>query len=211
MGHVRRTTSVERKLEPISDSTASDLLSAARAMSPAAWETLSGRYSRLVVFWIHKSGVAPQSVPDVLQAVMLKVAAYLPTFEKDGKKASFRRWLRTITNSQVAEFQRRDGRQTVADGGSDALNRMLALPAPLDPSSAAELAKEGRLDDLLEQVKTECPSTTWQAFWLTTVESQTSSEVAEELGITANAVRLAKARVLRRLRERAIERESAPG
>jgi RNA polymerase sigma-70 factor (ECF subfamily) len=38
-------------------------------------------------------------------------------------------------------------------------------------------------------------------FWRATVESCTTAEVAAELGITPNAVRLAKSHVLRRLRE----------
>ena len=42
---------------------------------------------------------------------------------------------------------------------------------------------------------------TWRAFWRVAVEDRSPSEVAEELGITANAVRQAKSRVLRRLRE----------
>jgi RNA polymerase sigma-70 factor (ECF subfamily) len=42
---------------------------------------------------------------------------------------------------------------------------------------------------------------TWQAFWRATVDGLSAPEVATELGMTASAVRMAKSRVLRRLRE----------
>lgn len=42
---------------------------------------------------------------------------------------------------------------------------------------------------------------TWQAFWLTTVEEKSPSLVAQTLEMTPAAVRQAKSRVLRRLRE----------
>ena len=42
---------------------------------------------------------------------------------------------------------------------------------------------------------------TWQAFWMSAVEDMQAPEVAEKLGISANAVRQAKFRVVRRLKE----------
>ncbi len=42
---------------------------------------------------------------------------------------------------------------------------------------------------------------TWRAFWLCAVEHQSSGEVARQLGMTPGAVRQAKYKVLRHLRE----------
>ena len=42
---------------------------------------------------------------------------------------------------------------------------------------------------------------TWQAFWRTAVEGQAPKNVAAELGVRPDAVRMAKSRVLRRLRD----------
>jgi len=41
---------------------------------------------------------------------------------------------------------------------------------------------------------------TWKACWAYVVEDRPAANIAAELGITINAVHLAKARVLRRLR-----------
>jgi RNA polymerase sigma-70 factor (ECF subfamily) len=42
---------------------------------------------------------------------------------------------------------------------------------------------------------------TWKACWETVVEGRAPEEVARELGVSENAVYLAKCRVLRRLRQ----------
>jgi RNA polymerase sigma-70 factor (ECF subfamily) len=41
---------------------------------------------------------------------------------------------------------------------------------------------------------------TWTAFWETVVNERPAADVARDLGLTENAVYLAKGRVLRRLR-----------
>jgi RNA polymerase sigma-70 factor, ECF subfamily len=53
----------------------------------------------------------------------------------------------------------------------------------------------------MKQVQYQFEDRTWTAFWKVTVENRSPAEVAAELGITANAVRLATSHVLRRLRE----------
>ena len=54
---------------------------------------------------------------------------------------------------------------------------------------------------MLEIVKADFREKTWQAFYRTAVDGQTSQAVAEELGMQAAAVRRAKFRVLKRLRD----------
>jgi RNA polymerase sigma-70 factor (ECF subfamily) len=56
---------------------------------------------------------------------------------------------------------------------------------------------------LLEVVRPEFEPATWQAFRLLMLVGKPTAAVAEELGLSANAVRIAKSRVLRRLREEA--------
>jgi len=50
-------------------------------------------------------------------------------------------------------------------------------------------------------IKSEFQEQTWLACWKHVAEDRRAADVAEELGVTANAVHIAKSRVLRRLRE----------
>jgi RNA polymerase sigma-70 factor (ECF subfamily) len=52
----------------------------------------------------------------------------------------------------------------------------------------------------LELIRGEFEPRTWQAFWLTAVEGRSPKDVAHELGMSDGAVRVAKSRVLHRLR-----------
>ena len=52
----------------------------------------------------------------------------------------------------------------------------------------------------LEMMQAEFEESTWKACWECVVNDRNGVEVAQELGITANAVYVAKSRVLRRLR-----------
>jgi RNA polymerase sigma-70 factor (ECF subfamily) len=184
-------------------STASDLVSDARRMNPVAWRELVHRYSWLVFQWCRNSGLNHEDATDVVQIVFTQVIIYIEGFEKDGEKASFRRWLRTITRSKIAEFHRKSAKQTCGEGGSAAYDRIASL---VDPCQAASSSDSGpgpvfdRLWKILEELEDDFEELTWQAFWLTVVEQRKSTEAGRLLNMTPNAVRLAKARVLQRLR-----------
>ena len=57
------------------------------------------------------------------------------------------------------------------------------------------------LSRVLAIVKTDFEPATWQAFWHVVVDGEKPAVAAQRLGISLNAVRLAKVRVLRRLRQ----------
>ena len=201
---------VMRDGEPDSGSTASGLLNAAKQRDAAAWQELVDRHAWLVFQWCRNADLKIQDAADVLQAVLMDVAVYLPDFQKDGKKASFRRWLKTITRHKLADFYRENARQPQGEGGSNAQQRILALPAAPESSgsvpSGLDLLRE-RFWNVVERLEDEFEESTWQAFWLTMVENQTSIEAGASLDMTPNAVRLAKCRVLRRLRAEASAQE----
>ena len=53
----------------------------------------------------------------------------------------------------------------------------------------------------LALIRTEFEDRTWQAFWRTAVDGLSASEAGRELNMSPGAVRVAKSRVLQRLRE----------
>ena len=52
----------------------------------------------------------------------------------------------------------------------------------------------------LDLIRGEFRENTWRAFWLVVVEGRPPADVADELNLSPGAVRVAKCRVLQRLR-----------
>jgi RNA polymerase sigma-70 factor (ECF subfamily) len=167
---------------------------------------LVDRYSWLVFQWSRNAGLNPHDAADVVQSVLGQVGTYLPDFQQDGATGSFRRWLRTITRTKIADFCRADVKQPHGEGGSAAQQRLLAIPETAESSSSVDqnrTALQHRLWQLIDRLEDEFEVSTWQAFWLTVIENRTTSEAAAILELSPNAVRTAKWRVLKRLREAA--------
>jgi RNA polymerase sigma-70 factor (ECF subfamily) len=112
--------------------------------------------------------------------------------------------LRTIAASKMNDHWRRHDKQAQSLGGSEARRWLSEVPAP----ASEDTLVAGSVDEeaivvraALDALSVEFESRTWQAFWRVVVDGTSAVHVAEELGITCNAVYLAKSRVLRRLRE----------
>jgi RNA polymerase sigma-70 factor (ECF subfamily) len=76
------------------------------------------------------------------------------------------------------------------------------LTAP-DSIAAADNAefRSYLIERVLAILQVDFPDTTWRMFWQVVVEGRPGVEVAQAFGVTPNAVYLARARVLARLRE----------
>ena len=101
------------------------------------------------------------------------------------------------------DYYRRQSRQPTATGGSQAQKRFAQLPALDD---LADESEEDQVCNALfqraaELIRNEFHENTWQAFWRVVVDGKTPKEVAGELGMKPGGVRVAKSRVLHRLRQ----------
>ena len=168
-----------------------------------AWERLVELYTPLVYTWCRQHGLSSHDAADVLQEVFRAVHRTVGNFRRERPSDSFRGWLWTITRNKVRDHFRAVANRPNPACGTDAQMRFAELPEeepPTDPSLAAGDGKSSPFYGALELVRSEFEDRTWQAFWQVTVEEKTTAEVADALGISVNAVRLAKSRVLRRLR-----------
>jgi RNA polymerase sigma-70 factor, ECF subfamily len=196
-------------LTATSGSTSSSLIARVKAREPEAWSRLVELYGPLVYRWSRAAGVPTSDAPDIVQEVFRAVSEHVGGFRRQQAGDTFRGWLWTITRNQARDFFRRRGHQPNAAGGSDVQTRLLAvaqpeadLPADLEADGA--VAAESRrylVRRAVELIRIEFEHSTWQAFWRTTADGVSAVEVAAELGLTPGAVRQAKYRVLRRLRQ----------
>jgi RNA polymerase sigma-70 factor (ECF subfamily) len=187
----------------VPETTSLSLLGRVQANQAEAWARLVDLYAPLVYHWCRRCGLSPEDTADVFQEVFRSVAEHIGGFRRDRAGDTFRGWLRTITRNKVRDhFRQQEGRPQ-ASGGSDAQRRLLEVPEAIlddeDPSETALLQQQ--LRQTLERLRGEFEERTWQAFWKVQMEGQSSPEVAAQLNMTPGAVRKAKFRVLRRLRE----------
>ena len=188
--------------------TSRSLLMQLKDGQPAAWERLTSLYAPLVYHWCRAMRLAEQDMPDVFQQVFQSVASHIEGFHKDRPGDTFRHWLRAITRNKVRDHFRRNARQAQAAGGTDAQIYFSQLAAPpADPEVADESdarGEEGEIRQLLrgalEQIRGQVHPQTWQAFWKVVVEGKTPEEAGAELAMRPGTVRVAKSRVLSRLR-----------
>ncbi len=186
-------------------STSRSLLVRARSNDKEAWDRLVGLYAPLVIYWCRRWNLPEDDTADVFQEVFRAVATHLGGFRKERSGDSFRGWLRTITRSKISDHYQKLTREPKGVGGSAALIKLASLPEPPPPDiddDETELeARDGLVRRALDQIRVHFQVNTWNAFWRVAVDGQPANEVADELSMSPGAVRVAKSRVLQRLRE----------
>jgi len=183
--------------------TSPTLLARAQANQEGAWERLVELYAPLVYHWCHRAGLQEPDTADIFQEVFRAAWGHLGKFHRDRPGDSFRGWLRTITRNKVRDHFRRIQGEALAAGGTDAQQRLQAVAEPAwldDDPSEADVVRQ-QMHRALEMIRGEFEERTWQAFWKVQMEDRSTDVVGAELGMTAAAVRKAKFRVLRRLRQ----------
>ena len=173
--------------------------------APADWDRLVAVYGPLLRMWLARYPLQGADTDDLVQEVLAVLVRKLPGFRHNGRAGAFRAWLRSVLAYQVRWFYRRRD----------------SLPEPTDPrdpgSVLLQLAKSDsdvsrRWEEehdrhvvarLLNLIRPEFAATTWEAFERSALDGRPAAEVGAELGLSANAVCLARSRVLRRLREEA--------
>lgn len=137
-----------------------------------------------------------------MQDVFQAVAQNMQTFRRDERTGSFRKWVKTIAYNKIRDHFRRRRAEPAARGGSTGLEQLAQLPdVDHDADPQQETAEIGYLfRQATELVRAEVEPKSWQAFWQTAVEGRATVDVAADLGVTTNAVRIAKSRIRARLR-----------
>ncbi|MFO0967533.1 MAG: RNA polymerase sigma factor [Gemmataceae bacterium] len=171
---------------------------------PQSWQRLVDLYAPLLRNWLRHYGVSAADADDVVQDVLAVLVREIPHFRHDLRRGAFRRWLRGIMVNRLRVFWReRQARTSAQAPDPDTFLQRLE-----DPSSELNDFWDREhdrqiLQRLLTLLEPEFEATTWQAFRLVAVEGRSHLEAAQHLGLSPNAVRIAKSRVLKRMRQEA--------
>jgi RNA polymerase sigma-70 factor (ECF subfamily) len=165
------------------------------------WKRFVDLYTPFVQQWLRRYGLTGSDADDLVQDVLTVLVRDLPRFEHNNRRGAFRSWLRTITVNRLRNFWRARRYQPIVGG----LDFAAALEELADPVSELSRQWDEEHDRhvvrrLLELIEDRFEPVTLRVFCRLVYDEQKPAEVAAELGITLNAVFLAKSRVLRELR-----------
>ena len=168
-----------------------------------AWNRLADLYAPLVRVWLRRYDVQDSDANDLVQEVLLTVSKEIGTFEHRGQPGAFRGWLKAILINRLRKFWRARDRRPEARGDSDIDARIAQLDDPTSEMSRIWNREHDQyvLRQLLTLAEPHFEPNTWKAFCRVALEGAKPDVVAQEMGISLNAVCLAKSRVIRRLRQ----------
>jgi RNA polymerase sigma-70 factor (ECF subfamily) len=168
----------------------------------ASWKRLVDLYTPLLDGWFRRLHAPASDVDDLVQEVLAVVVREMPSFEHNRHTGAFHRWLRTIALNRLKGYWR-DRKTDPRVAASEAAACLLEQVA--DPASDPDQHWEQEHDEhivrrALELLEPEFTASTWLAFRRQVMDGASPADVAAELGLSVNAVVLAKFRVMQRLR-----------
>jgi len=167
-----------------------------------AWIEFVTLYEPVVYHLLRQHGLQDADARDVMQELLLTVSRSIDRWDPQKQRGSFRGWLRRVACNLVIDWLRQPGRRAIPAGGGDLQVLLDALPAADDPDSI-EFDREVRralFHRAGQHVRSEVHRTTWEAFWETAVMGMSVADAATKLGMSVGAVRVARCRVLARVR-----------
>ena len=168
-----------------------------------SWYEFAAIYRPMVYRMARRRGLQDADAQDLAQRVLLSVAGAIGQWNADPERARFRSWLARVARNAIIDNFRR-AKPDCGQGGSTIMRRLAQEPVPADDELEREHLREV-FRWAAKQVRWEFEDTTWLAFWLTTVEGKSTSDVAAELNRSVGAIYTAKSRVMKRLREKVQE------
>ncbi len=170
-----------------------------------SWATFVEIYEPFIEGYLRRRGISGELALDVRQEVLMVVSQRIADFEHNGRTGAFRNWLRTTTVNCLRTYARQQKRES--PGGSVFFDVVQQLADDQSEMSRVWNHEYDRhvLQGLLVRLEPDFQENTLSAFRKTTLERMTAVDVATELGMTRNAVIVARCKVLRKLRELAGE------
>jgi len=177
-----------------------------------AWVEFASLYEPVVYRVLRRHGLQDADARDVMQELLMAVSKSIDHWDPARERGSFRGWLRRVSRNLVINWLKQRERHVLATGSSAVRAMLDLLPADSDPGTL-EFDRELRRSQFhraARKVRAEIKTATWQAFWETAVVGTSPADAAKKLGMEAGAIRVAKCRVLARLRAAVNELENSP-
>jgi RNA polymerase sigma-70 factor, ECF subfamily len=166
----------------------------------ASWREFVQLYEPLLVSYVRSRGLSINDANDVVQEIFISLLRALPNFSLDKQRGRFRTWLYQVTMNAVINHGRRAVSRNKAEDGFKQHVEQVA-PGMDEPDEEFVQAHRKRvLEFVLPKVQESTQPKTWVCFEQHVLKGRPGTEIAKELGITANAVCVNAGRVLEKVR-----------
>jgi RNA polymerase sigma-70 factor (ECF subfamily) len=166
------------------------------------WQSFVERYRPLILQFALHLGLGAEDAEDVAQISLLEFQQNYKEGKYDRDKGRLRSWLFGLVRRQILNYRRRlAGHEQQAHSRQEA-DALTELPAPDRMQELWEQEwQQAVLRACMDEIRREVQAQTLVAFEMFALQDRPAEEVAQHLGVSRNAVFLAKRRVLQRLRE----------
>jgi RNA polymerase sigma factor (sigma-70 family) len=161
------------------------------------WGIFVDRYGPIICGFARNAGLPSSEADDIMQTVLFNFFKVADRFEYDPSKGRFRGYLKRITLNAIRQRYRKK-----QEGNLDTFG-MEAAEDPRDDLEAAfdrEWA-EHLLSEAMTEARPKFEPKTWEAFEMYGRRGMSCEKAAERLNMSQEAVRHAKSRVMRAVRQ----------
>jgi len=187
----------------LTTATSASLLDGLKDRDNDKWKPFVDRYTPIIIRTARKRGLSPADADEVAQSTFIEFQRGYLSGKYDSAKGRLRSWLSGIARHEIFDtFDKRKRQALVMGGGTDTTGLIEALP---DPNDWEQTWEDEWRREVLQACLVECrrlfDTKTMEAFNLHAEKGMRAKEVAELLGMTENAVYLAKHHVLKKIQE----------
>jgi RNA polymerase sigma-70 factor (ECF subfamily) len=185
------------------------LLESLRNAEDAAWEEFVARFRAPIVRFARDMGLAVDEAEDVAQETLLDFLRAYRNGQYDREKGRLSAWLFGIAHRRVRNARRKEEGRPRPLKGPDRTAFWANLPDEQLGRRTWDVSWERAvIEHCLQQVRREVEPKTIRAFELFAIQGRSAATVADELGMSRNAVFIAKHRVMKRILELRTQMES---
>lgn len=170
--------------------------------SDDAWPEFLEVYEQAIYAFARKKGLQDADAWDVTQDVLAAVEKKVETWQADPALGKFRGWLFRVARNVAVDKIRAQSKRAAGSGDSRVAKLLAEHPEGFEQESTLFWTNYRRklLHWAADQVKPDFKDSSWQSFWLTSVEGKNADEVAKQLDLSVGSVYAAKFRIVNKIK-----------
>ncbi|WP_197526354.1 RNA polymerase sigma factor [Botrimarina colliarenosi] len=168
-----------------------------------SWTEFVSVYEALISAWLRQQALSEADADDIRQEVMQTVVQEIGRFDHNGRPGAFRNWLRRITANRMRRLWQTRQRRAADYAGADFGEIAEQLEDDASRLTHVWDADHDRfvLNRLIGMLNGRFSPTSLAAFRRLAIGQEDPALVANDLGMTIGAARVAQHRVLRALKD----------